>query len=49
VRLDISSQVLPDATTRGKKARILVVDDDPEVTDLLSLVLEDSGLYHVTK
>jgi CheY-like chemotaxis protein len=49
VRLDISSQVLPDATTQVKKARILVVDDDPEVTESLGLVLEDSGLYHVTK
>jgi CheY-like chemotaxis protein len=43
--------VLPGAESRGKKTkpRILVVDDDPEVTESFSLVLEDSGLYQVTK
>lgn len=31
------------------KARILVIDDDPEVTESFGLALEDSGLYQVTK
>ena len=32
-----------------KKRRILVVDDDPEITDSFGLVLEDSGLFKVQK
>ena len=31
------------------KARILVIDDDPQVTESFGLALEDSGLYQVTK
>lgn len=30
-----------------KKRRILIVDDDPDITKTFSLVLEDSGLYEV--
>ena len=41
-----SSQELPNG---AKKARILVVDDDPEVTESFGLALEDSGLYQVAK
>lgn len=42
---------MPDTTTGGKKtkAKILVVDDDPEITESFGLVLEDSGLYQVVK
>jgi CheY-like chemotaxis protein len=32
---------------RKKKNKILIVDDDPEITKTFSLVLEDSGLYEV--
>ncbi len=39
-----SSQELPYG---AKKVRILVVDDDPEVTESFRLALEDSGLYQV--
>ena len=37
------------ATTTKEKGRILVVDDDPEITDSFGLVLEDSGLFKVRK
>jgi hypothetical protein len=30
-----------------KKRRILIVDDDPDVTKTFGLVLEDNGLYEV--
>jgi CheY-like chemotaxis protein len=30
-----------------KKRRILIVDDDPDITKTYGLVLEDSGLYEV--
>ena len=42
---------MPDTTTGGKKtrAKILFVDDDPEITESFGLVLEDSGLYQVVK
>jgi CheY-like chemotaxis protein len=30
-----------------KKGRILIVDDDPDITKTFGLVLEDSGLYEV--
>jgi CheY-like chemotaxis protein len=30
-----------------KKRKILIVDDDPDITKTFSLVLEDSGLYEV--
>jgi CheY-like chemotaxis protein len=30
-----------------KKRRILIVDDDPDITRTFGLVLEDSGLYEV--
>jgi PleD family two-component response regulator len=36
-------------STTNKKARILIVDDDPEITESFGLVLEDSGLFHVEK
>jgi DNA-binding NtrC family response regulator len=32
---------------RNKKKRILIVDDDPDITKTFGLVLEDSGLYEV--
>jgi PleD family two-component response regulator len=32
-----------------EKNRILIVDDDPEVTESFGLVLEDSGLFQVAK
>jgi CheY-like chemotaxis protein len=32
---------------RNEKKRILIVDDDPDVTKTFGLVLEDSGLYEV--
>jgi CheY-like chemotaxis protein len=31
----------------AKKRRILIVDDDPDITKTFGLVLEDSGLYDV--
>ena len=31
----------------AKKRRILIVDDDPDITETYGLVLEDSGLYEV--
>jgi CheY-like chemotaxis protein len=31
----------------AKKRRILIVDDDPDITKTFGLVLEDSGLYEV--
>lgn len=31
----------------AKKRRILIVDDDPDITKTYGLVLEDSGLYEV--
>jgi PleD family two-component response regulator len=36
-------------STTNKKARILIVDDDPEIIESFGLVLEDSGLFHVEK
>jgi two-component system, OmpR family, response regulator ChvI len=30
-----------------RKNKILIVDDDPDITETFSLVLEDSGLYEV--
>jgi DNA-binding NtrC family response regulator len=33
--------------TKGKKNRVLIVADDPEVTESFGLVLEDSGLFQV--
>jgi hypothetical protein len=43
---NISSQpLLPSSTkTEGKKRRILIVDDDPDITNSFSLCLEDTGL-----
>ena len=32
---------------RNGKKRILIVDDDPDITKTFGLVLEDSGLYEV--
>jgi CheY-like chemotaxis protein len=32
---------------RKNRYKILIVDDDPEITKTFSLVLEDSGLYEV--
>ncbi|HEU4443603.1 MAG TPA: response regulator [Nitrososphaeraceae archaeon] len=42
---------MPDTTTGEKKtkAKILVVDDDPEITESFGLVLKDSGLYQFVK
>jgi two-component system, OmpR family, response regulator ChvI len=46
---NISSQpLLPSSTkTEGKKRRILIVDDDPDITNSFSLCLEDTGLFEV--
>ena len=46
-----SYQVQPDIANREKKAkaRILIIDDDPEITESFGLVLEDSGLFQVEK
>ncbi len=44
-----SSWSSPSITTKGKKGRILIVDDNPEVTESFGLVLEDSGLFQVAK
>ena len=44
-----TSQVSPDVTTKEKKARVLIVDDDPEITESFGLALEDSGLFQVEK
>jgi DNA-binding NtrC family response regulator len=30
-----------------KKGRIILIDDDPDITKTFGLVLEDSGLYEV--
>jgi CheY-like chemotaxis protein len=50
----MSSQPLPvplalfSSTEQNvKKGRILIVDDDPDITKAFGLVLEDSGLYEV--
>src|ERR671919_2967790 len=32
---------------RSEKRRILIVDDDPDITNAFGLVLEDSGQYEV--
>jgi CheY-like chemotaxis protein len=32
---------------RNEKKRILIVDDDPDITKTFGLVLEDSGVYDV--
>jgi DNA-binding response OmpR family regulator len=44
-----SSQQDPPLTEElpavSKKGRILIVDDDPEITESFSLALEDSGLF----
>jgi CheY-like chemotaxis protein len=44
---DISSQPLSSTNVGVKKGRILIVDDDPDITKTFGLVLEDSGLYEV--
>jgi hypothetical protein len=48
---DISSQPLPlvSSTTKieVKKGRILIVDDEPDITDSFGLSLEDTGLFEV--
>jgi DNA-binding response OmpR family regulator len=44
-----SSQQDPPSTEElpavSKKGRILIVDDDPDITESFSLALEDSGLF----
>ena len=51
---EISSHPLPvplalssSTAENVKKGRILLVDDDPDITKTFGLVLEDSGLYEV--
>jgi CheY-like chemotaxis protein len=44
---EISSQAQPPIKVEVKKRRILIVDDDPDITKTFGLVLEDSGLYEV--
>jgi DNA-binding NtrC family response regulator len=43
--------MLKDASTsdEGKKARILIVNDDPEMAESFRFALEDSGLFQVRK
>jgi CheY-like chemotaxis protein len=42
------SIITTESTRAGvKKRRILIVDDDPDITKTFGLVLEDSGLYEV--
>jgi CheY-like chemotaxis protein len=49
--LESSSQQDPSSAQGSqlgtKKRKILIVDDDPDITKTFSLVLEDSGLYEV--
>jgi CheY-like chemotaxis protein len=49
--LESSSQQDPSSAEGSqlgtKKRKILIVDDDPDITKTFSLVLEDSGLYEV--
>jgi CheY-like chemotaxis protein len=45
----ISSSQIPLLAEKKTKAKILVVDDDPEITESFGSVLEDSGLYQVVK
>src|ERR687896_1342908 len=44
---EISSQAQSSIKIEVKKRRILIVDDDPDITNAFGLVLEDSGLYEV--
>ena len=43
------TSISPPSTTKKdrKKSRILIVDDDPGVTNSFALCLEDSGLFEV--
>lgn len=43
---DLSSSA-EESRLGAKKRRILIVDDDPDITKTYGLVLEDSGLYEV--
>jgi CheY-like chemotaxis protein len=38
---------LEESQLDAKKRRILIIDDDPDITKTFGLVLEDSGLYQV--
>jgi DNA-binding response OmpR family regulator len=42
-----SSSPLPSSKRDVKKARILIVDDDIDITNSFSLCLEDTGLFEV--
>jgi DNA-binding response OmpR family regulator len=42
-----SSSQLPSSKLDVKKARILIVDDDTDITNSFSLCLEDTGLFEV--
>ncbi|HEU4444021.1 MAG TPA: hypothetical protein VFR94_05040 [Nitrososphaeraceae archaeon] len=42
-----SSSSLPSSKMDAKKARILIVDDDTDITNSFSLCLEDTGLFEV--
>src|SRR5918996_4859691 len=42
-----SSSWLPSSKRDVKKARILIVDDDTDITNSFSLCLEDTGLFEV--
>ena len=42
-----SSSPLPSSKIDAKKARILIVDDDTDITNSFSLCLEDTGLFEV--
>jgi hypothetical protein len=35
--------------TTKEKARVLIVDDDPEITESFGLALEDSGFFQIAK
>jgi DNA-binding response OmpR family regulator len=42
-----SSLISTSARTEVKKGRILIVDDDSDITDSFSLCLEDAGIFEV--
>ena len=42
-----SSSTLSSSRTEVKKGRILIVDDDPDITNSFRLCLEDTGVFEV--
>ena len=43
----ISTLIRSPIETEVKKGRLLIVDDEPNITDSFSLALEDTGVYEV--